>query len=243
VEAASALSIQDEFTSQVKEAREQLLPLKIGRWGQLQEWKEDLDDPENKHRHLSHLFALHPGRQILVDRTPELAEAARISIMARGDRGTGWSLAWKINFWARLMDGDHAYKMLRKLLKPTGFAGTDMSNRGGTYSNLFCAHPPFQMDGNMGGTAGIAELLVQSHSGTAHLLPALPSAWPDGKVKGLCVRGGFVIDMEWREGLLRQVSIVSNYGSPLKLRYGEKTVELEGEPGETYLLDGALEML
>jgi alpha-L-fucosidase 2 len=243
LEAASVLSIRDEFTKQVKEAREQLLPLKIGSWGQLQEWKEDVDDPDNKHRHLSHLFALHPGRQILVDRTPELAEAARISIVARGDGGTGWSLAWKINFWARLMDGDHAHKMFKRLLKPTAFAGTDMSNRGGTYNNMFCGHPPFQMDGNMGGTAGVAELLIQSHSDAVHLLPALPSAWSDGKVKGLKARGGFVVDMEWREGALKQVSIVSKYGSPLKLRYGKKTMELEGDPGETFLLDGSLEML
>lgn len=240
LEAAAALGIQDEFVGRISIARERLLPLQIGSWGQLQEWKEDVDDPENTHRHLSHLFALHPGRQITIERTPELAEAARTSIVARGDGGTGWSLAWKVNFWARLRDGDHAYTMLRNLMKPTGFTGTDMTSGGGTYDNLFCGHPPFQMDGNMGGTAGIAEMLIQSHSDGINLLPALPSAWPDGKVKGLCARGGFIVDMEWKDGELLRASIRSENGFPLKAKYKGYTVEMDTEAGRIYRMDGEL---
>ena len=246
LDAAFALGIQDEFVKEVKEAREHLLPLKIGRWGQLQEWKEDVDDPENKHRHLSHLFALHPGRQISPDKTPDLAKAARTSILARGDGGTGWSLAWKINFWARLHDGDHAYKLLKCLLQPRGFKGYDFHflpwNGGGSYQNLFCAHPPFQMDGNMGGTAGIAEMLIQSHSAGIRLLPALPSAWPDGKVTGLCARGGFKVDLEWAGGVLVLATIHSDRGYPLKLKYSSQSIDMETEAGRTYLFNGNLEM-
>jgi alpha-L-fucosidase 2 len=240
LEAASALGIEDAFVEKTREAREQMLPLKIGAWGQLQEWKEDVDDPENKHRHLSHLFALHPGRQISLDETPALAEAARTSIIARGDDGTGWSLAWKVNFWARLGDGDHAYKMLKTLLQPTRAAETDYHNKGGTYDNLFCAHPPFQMDGNMGGTAGIAEMLIQSHSDRISLLPALPSAWPDGKVNGLCARGGFKVDMEWKEGVLVRTVIHSDRGFPLKLKYKSYSIEMDTKAGESYLFNGEL---
>jgi alpha-L-fucosidase 2 len=240
LEAASALGIQDTFVEKTREAREQLLPLKIGAWGQLQEWKEDVDDPENKHRHLSHLFALHPGRQISLDQTPALAEAARTSIIARGDDGTGWSLAWKVNFWARLGDGDHAYKMLKTLLQPTRASETDYHNKGGTYNNLFCAHPPFQMDGNMGGTAGIAEMLIQSHSDRISLLPALPSAWPDGKVNGLCARGGFKVDLEWKEGVLVRSVIHSDRGFPLKLKYKNHSIEMDTKAGGSYLFNGEL---
>jgi alpha-L-fucosidase 2 len=241
LEATSLLGIQDEFAEEIRNARDQLLPLKIGSWGQLQEWKEDVDDPENKHRHLSHLFALHPGRQISLDETPELAEAARTSIIARGDDGTGWSLAWKVNFWARLGDGDHAYTLLKTLLQPTGAAETDYHNKGGTYHNLFCAHPPFQMDGNMGGTVGIAEMLIQSHSAGINLLPALPSAWPDGEVNGLCARGGFKVDMEWKEGELVHATIHSDRGFPLKLSYKSHSIEMDTQAGVSYRFNGELE--
>jgi len=240
LEACDILKIDDEFRDNIKIAREKLCPPQIGHWGQLQEWKEDRDNPENKHRHVSHLFALHPGRQISLQETPELAKAAQISLEGRGDGGTGWSIAWKINFWARLLNGDHAYKMLKTLLRPAGEQGYDYMNKGGTYSNLFCAHPPFQIDGNFGGTAGIAEMLLQSHTGEITLLPALPSNWPNGTVKGLCARGGFVVDISWKDGKLEKVKIHSKSGKLCKVRYENKINQFETKVNTEYLLDGSL---
>lgn len=213
------------FIDSVRSVRERLSPLKVGRYGQLQEWKEDLDDPQDGHRHVSHLFALHPGRQISPLTDPKLANAARRTLVYRGDDGTGWSLAWKINFWARLLDGDQAYKMSRRVLRPSG-TGVKMATGGGAYSNLLCAHPPFQLDGNMGYVSGVTEMLLQSQTGTLFapvidLLPALPTAWPTGSVRGLRARGGFTVDMDWKDGKLTEAKITPSAQSPdqLTVRY------------------------
>lgn len=227
IEALDVLEIDQAFKEELIAARGKLLPLQIGRWGQLQEWKEDVDDPENKHRHLSHLFALHPGSQISVVETPELAEAAKTSLIARGNEGTGWSIGWKVNFWARLHDSQNAYAMLRRALKLSGEEGYNMVDGGGVYPNLFSTHPPFQLDGNMGLTAGIAEMLLQSHAGVIDLLPALPVAWPDGSVRGLKARGGVEVDINWKDGALTDVRIKTAVPGTYKLKYRkvEQTIE------------------
>ncbi|MEO0016863.1 MAG: hypothetical protein RLZZ522_146, partial [Verrucomicrobiota bacterium] len=237
IEAADVLGDDKEFRDHIAGLRDKLLKPKIGRWGQLQEWETDRDDPKDDHRHVSHLFALHPGRQITRATTPELAEAARVSLQARGDKSTGWSRAWKINFWARLWDGDHAYTMLRSLLNVVSDTKTIYGESGGgVYPNLFDSHPPFQIDGNFGATAGYCEMLVQSHTGAIHLLPALPKAWPTGKVSGLCARGGFEVDMSWRDGRLTQAVIHSKSGLACKVVCGDKTWEFNTTVGTKYPL-------
>ena len=224
IDASKVLGVDAKARKQWQEVYDNLVPYQTGRYGQLMEWSIDIDDPKDEHRHVNHLFGLHPGHTLSPITTPELAKAARIVLEHRGDGATGWSMGWKLNQWARLQDGNHAYKLFGNLLK------------NGTLDNLWDTHPPFQIDGNFGGTAGVTELLLQSHMGFIQLLPALPDAWEEGSVEGLLARGNFEVDLRWANGQLQEAIITSNAGQPCQLRYGDQTLNFKTKKGQTYTI-------
>jgi alpha-L-fucosidase 2 len=234
ISAADILQTDKAFADSLRNMLPQIAPDQIGKHGQLQEWMQDVDDPNNKHRHVSHLWGVYPGTEIVWGKNEKFMDAAKQSLLFRGDAATGWSLGWKINLWARFRDGDHVYTLLKMLLSPAETGGA------GSYINLFDAHPPFQIDGNFGGAAGIGEMLVQSHDGNIVLLPALPSALPEGSIKGICARGGFELKMEWKNGKLVVVEIISESGNDCVVVYQGKSIQFKTEKGKRYLLDANL---
>jgi alpha-L-fucosidase 2 len=228
ISASETLNIDRNFADTLRQTVKRLPPMHIGQHGQLQEWLFDWDNPDDKHRHVSHLYGVYPSCQISSARTPELFDAARTSLNYRGDPATGWSMGWKVCLWARFLDGNRAYKLITEQLKLTEHAKTAYKG-GGTYANMFDAHPPFQIDGNFGCTAGIAEMFMQSHDGAVHILPALPDIWKNGKISGLRARGGFLTDIEWENGEVKTVKIKSSLGGNLRIRTSVPLQLTDGE--------------
>ncbi|MET0573537.1 MAG: glycoside hydrolase family 95-like protein, partial [Pedobacter agri] len=233
IAATEILNVDADFRTILQAKIKQIAPNQIGKYGQLQEWLEDKDDTTNKHRHVSHLWGIYPGDDITWKSDPKMMDAAKQSLLYRGDEATGWSLAWKINFWARFKDGDHAMKLIKMLMKPA-------NGGAGSYVNLFDAHPPFQIDGNFGGAAGIAELILQSHQGYIDILPALPTEIPNGNVSGLMARGGFEVGLIWGGGKLKSILLKSLRGEKCKMKYLDKEIEFNTEAGGSYKLNGEL---
>jgi alpha-L-fucosidase 2 len=240
IEASKILGIDEDFRKILQEKYSQIAPNKIGRAGQLQEWMEDKDDTADTHRHVSHMWGVYPGTDINWN-DPAMMKAAKQSMLYRGDDGTGWSIAWKVNIWARMKDGDHAMLMLSKILSPAD--AVPNHEKGGVYRNMFDAHPPFQIDGNFGGAAGIAEMLVQSQTGAIELLPALPTALTEGEVKGICARGGFMLNFSWKGGKLQQLEVISTKGEKCMLSYAGKQIEVITQKGKAYSFSGDLKQL
>ena len=224
IEASKVLGVDKKKRKQWNNVLSKLVPYKIGRYGQLMEWSTDIDDPKDEHRHVNHLFGLHPGHTVSPVTTPELATAAKVVLLHRGDGATGWSMGWKLNQWARLQDGNHAYTLFGNLLK------------NGTMDNLWDTHPPFQIDGNFGGTAGVTEMLLQSHMGFIQLLPALPNAWKDGSVSGICAKGNFEVDMIWENNQLKEATVHSGAGGNCVIKYGDKMLSFKTIKGQSYQL-------
>lgn len=222
IEASKVLGVDKKERKQWNDVLSKLVPYKIGRYGQLMEWSTDIDDPKDEHRHVNHLFGLHPGHTVSPVTTPELATAAKVVLLHRGDGATGWSMGWKLNQWARLQDGNHAYTLFGNLLK------------NGTVDNLWDTHPPFQIDGNFGGTAGVTEMLLQSHMGFIQLLPALPNAWKDGSISGICAKGNFEVDMIWENNQLKEATVRSGAGGNCVIKYGDKMLSFKTIKGQSY---------
>ena len=236
IRAAEVLKTDQEYPKEAKRKLARLSPYKVGKNGNLQEWFHDWPDQDPQHRHQSHLFGLYPGHHLSVTETPELAKACARTLEIKGDNTTGWSTGWRVNLYARLHDGESAYRIYRRLLKyvsPDNYRGKDARRGGGTYPNLLDAHSPFQIDGNFGGCAGVAEMLVQSNEHSVTLLPALPEEWKDGRVKGICARGGFTVNMEWKDGKVTSAQITSRTGGKTRVHFNGKSKNIRLKAGET----------